>query len=228
MRRHAALLATTAVTLAGCTHTVTGALGPMPSGASGGLRPGDADRVLLGSADIGDIVGTKLQLDADRSRPIAGTSAAPACTALDAVGMAAFVGDAWSGFQVLLFTDGDRSEHVVAEAVAVYPDASAAETAFAAAVGAARSCDGERAVGVGGDAAWNFGVLAITEGPAAAVRWRKQQLGIPMTWMCQGEARLRNNAVLQAMACGAEDAGRDTVTRMTDRMSASVWELSDR
>lgn len=225
MRRRAALLATVAVTAAGCTHTVSGAWQADPAGGIGGVRPAGAEQVLLRAADISGIVGTNLQLDADRSRPIIGTSAAPACSALDAVGMAAFVGDSWSRFQVRLFTDGGRNEHVVGEAVAVYPEPAAAAAVFSAAAGEARACDGQRALSVGGNAAWSFGVLAID---AAAMRWRKQQIGIPMTWICQGEARLRNNAVLQAMACGADDSGRDTVTRLTDRMSASVWELSDR
>ena len=225
MRRHAALLATSAVMLSGCAHTVSGAAASGPVGAVSGVLPGDADQILLGAGDVSDILGTKLQLDADRSRPIAGASAAPACSVLDAVGMAAFVGDSWSRFHVLLFTDGDRHEQVVAEAVAVYHDPVTAATVFSAASGAARACDGQRSLGTGGDAAWSF---TVTDVNADAVRWRKQQIGIPLTWVCQGEARLRNNAVLQAMACRDDDSGRDTVTRLTDRMSASVWELSDR
>ncbi len=219
MRRHAALLALAAVMPAGCAHTVPGAT----AFGSAGVPPGDVDQILLGKADVSDIVGTKLQLDADRSEPIDGASAAPVCSALDAVGMAAFVGDTWSRFHVLLFTDGERREQVVAEAVAVYPDRAAAASAFGTASAAARGCDGQRALGTGGDAAWNFTVPVVD---ADAVRWRKQQIGIPLTWVCQGEARLRNNTVLQAMACGGQRSGRDTVTRLADRMSASVWELS--
>lgn len=211
--------------LSGCAHTVAGVAATNPPPDVSGVLPADADRILLGAADVSEIVGTKLQVDADRSRPIAGASAAPACSALDAVGMAAFVGDSWSRFHVVLFTDGDRHEQVVAEAVAVYPDAPAASSAFSTATGAARACDGQRALGTGGDAAWSFTVPNIDPD---GVRWRKQQIGIPLTWICQGEARLRNNTVLQAMACRGDDSGRQTVTRLTDRMSASVWELSDR
>jgi hypothetical protein len=224
MRPHATLMATTAVVLAGCAHTVAGTAALGPGQELRGVLPSDADRVLLGAGDVSEIVGSRLQLDADRDRPIAGASAAPACSALDAVGMAAFVGDSWSRFHVLLFTDGDRHEQVVAEAVAVYPDPSAAASAFSAGTGAARACDGQRALGTGGDAAWSFSVADVS---ADAVRWRKLQIGIPLTWVCHGEARLRNNAVLQVMACGDDDAGRNHVTRLADRMSASVWELSD-
>lgn len=139
--------------------------------------------------------------------------------------MSAFVGDSWSNFHVLLFTDGDRHQQVVAESVAVYPDASSAGVAFAEASGAAKACDGQRALGTGGDAAWSFTVPAAD---SDTVRWRKQQIGIPLNWICHGEARLRSNAVLQVMACRGDDTGRDTVTRLADRMSATVWELSDR
>ena len=222
MRWLAALLA---ATLAGCAHTVPGAAVLNPSHAVAGLLPVDADQVLLGAADVSDIVGVKFQVDADRVRPIAGSSAVPVCSALDAVGMAAFVGDSWSKFHVLLFTDGDRHQQVVAEAVAVYPDPDAAAAVFLRAAGTANACDGQRAVGNGGDAAWSF---SVSDADSDAVRWRKQQIGIPLNWVCHGEARLRNNAVIQAMACRGDDSGLSTATRLADRMSATVWELSDR
>lgn len=57
------------------------------------------------------------------------------------------------------------------------------------------------------------------------VRWTKHQLSIPLTWVCHGEARLRNNAVLQAMACQGDDGGLTVATSLTDRMSASVGQL---
>ncbi len=152
-----AILATAAVALAvsvaGCAHTLSGAAVLNQREQPGGLRPGDADQVLLGAGEVGDVVGATLALDADRSRPIAGSSAVPACSALDAVGMSAFVGDYWSQFHVLLFTDGDRHEQVVSEAVAVYPDAAVAASAFAHGTRDAKSCDGQGAVGAGGDAA---------------------------------------------------------------------------
>lgn len=225
MRRWAVMLASVLGSACGCAHSVPGTAALHPGQAFNGLLPADADQVLLDAAQVSDIVGVKLQVDADRSRPIVGSSAVPACSALDAVGMSAFVGESWSKFHVLLFTDGDRHQQVVAEAVAVYPDVSAAGAAFAAAAGAAGACDGQRAVGTGGDAAWSFTVPAID---ADALRWRKQQIGIPLNWICHGEARLRNNTILQVMACRGDDSGRGTSTRLADRMSATVWELSDR
>jgi hypothetical protein len=225
MRLRVALIASTALALAGCAHTVSGAARWDRATSTTGLRVADTDQVLLGPAEIGDVVGVTLQVDADRSRPIVGASAVPACSALDAVGMSAFMGDSWSKFHVLLFTDGDTHEHVVAEAVAVYPDTGAAAAAFAMGTRNAKACDGQRALGTGGDAAWSFSVPAID---ADTVRWRKQQIGIPLNWVCHGEARLRNNAVLQAMSCRDDDEGRVTVTAITDRMSATVWELSGR
>jgi len=219
----AVLLASTAVVLAGCTYTVGGVAVPNPTESITPLRAGDTDQILLSPAQLDDIVGVKLQLEADQDRPIRGSSAVPACSALDAAGMRAFLGDTWSGFHVLLFTDGDRHDHVVAEAAAVYPEVHSAAAAFTDGTKEAKACDGQRALGTGGDAAWKF---TVPESNADTVRWSKRQIGIPMRWVCYGEARLRNNAVIQAMACQGDNEGQVTVTRMVDRMSASVWELS--
>lgn len=225
MRWSAVLWATVAVTLPGCAHTVSGAAVFNPAEPMMPLRAADTGQVLLSVAQVSDIIGSRLQVDADRTRPVAGASAAPACSALDAVGMSAFVGDDWAGIRVLLFTDGDRHGRVVSEAVAVYPDADSAATAFSAGTAGIRACDGQQALSTGSEAAWKFNVDA---GGPDTVRWTKQQIAIPMTWICHGEARLRNNAVLQAMACQGDDGGRTLVTTLTDRMSASVWELSGR
>lgn len=221
----AALLAATATLLAGCAHTVGGAAVGNPAQPVSPLRPGDAGQVLIPAAAVSDIVGSPLQLDADQARPVTGTSAVPACSALDSVGMAAFVGERWSGFRVLLFTDADRHDRVVSQAVAVYPDAALAATAFKTGTSDVPACDGQRALSTGSDAAWKF---AVQDGNTDTVRWTKHQLAIPLTWVCHGEARLRNNAVLQAMACQGDDGGQRVVTTLTDRMSASVWELSGR
>ncbi|WP_167105348.1 sensor domain-containing protein [Mycobacterium sp. DL592] len=225
MRLPVACIGFSAVVLAGCAHTVAGSAVSNPAQAIQPLRADDTDQVMISPAQLRDMVGVKLQTDADQARPIPGSSAVPACSALDAAGMAAFLGDKWSGFHVMLFTDGDKHDHVVAEAVAVYPDAGSAATQFTAGTKSAKACDGQRAMSVGGDAAWKFSVPEIN---SDTVRWSKSQLAIPFDWTCYGEARLRNNAIVQAMVCQGDDAGQTTVTRMTDRMSATVWELSGR
>jgi len=213
----------TAAVLSGCAHSVPGAAVSDSTEAVIPLRAGDTEQVLLSPAQVSDIVGGALQVDADRTVPVRGASAVAACSALDAVGMAAFVGEDWSGFRVLLLTDGD--ERVVAEAAAVYPDAGAAAAAFGSGIHDVQACDGQRALGTGGDAAWQFSVPQ--PGPDT-VRWSKQQIAVPLTWVCHGEARLRNNAIVQAMACQGDEGGAQVVTRLADRMSASVWELSSR
>ncbi len=226
MRPLLVLLASAALlVLAGCAHTVAGVAVWNPAQSLQPLRADDTDQILIGPAQLRDVAGVKLQVDADQVRPIAGSSAVPACSALDAAGMAAFLGDSWSGFHTLLYTDGDQHDHAIAEAVTIYPDARTAAAAFTSGSRDAKACDGQRALSTGGDAAWKFSVPEIN---ADTVRWTKQQIGIPITWVCHGEARLRNNAVVQAMACQGDDGGQITVTTMTDRMSASVWELSGR
>ncbi|GAY18957.1 sensor domain-containing protein [Mycobacterium sp. shizuoka-1] len=220
-----AILGAAAVVLAGCAQTVAGSAVSNPTEGITPLRADDVDQVLVSPEQLREIVGVKLQTDADQTRPIPGSSAVPACSALDAAGMAAFLGDKWLGLHVMLFTDGDRHDHVVAEAVAIYPEASLASAQFDTGTKSAKACDGQRALSAGGDAAWKFTVPEIS---ADTVRWSKQQIGIPFDWTCYAEARLRNNVIVQAMACQGDDGGQSTVTAMTDEMSASVWELSGR
>ena len=95
--------------------------------------------------------------------------------------------------------------------------------AFTAATSDTKACDGQRALSTSSAEAWAF---SVPERTVDTVRWTKRQLAIPLTWLCHAEARLRNNAVLQAMACQGDDRGATVVTRLADRMSASVWELS--
>jgi hypothetical protein len=211
--------------VAGCAQNVGGLPMRSESRPLAPLRAGDTDLVLVTPGELRDITGRKLQLDADQSRPIPGSSAVPACSGLDAVGMAAFVGDQLSGFHVLLLTDGDRHSQVLAESVAVYSDSSTAAAQFGRASTAAKLCDGQRTLTAGGDAAWKF---AVPEANSHTVRWTKEQIGIPITWNCHAEARLRNNVIVQGMACAGDDSGEVVVTTITDRMSAAVWELSGR
>ena len=148
MRRSAVVLATAVgVAVSGCAHTVTGAAVGDPQQSI--LRAGDTGQVLVTPAQVHAIAGSKMQVDADQSRPVFGSSAVAACSALESVGMTAFVGKNWSGIRVLLFTDGDRRDQVVAEAVAIYPNAAAASDAFTAGTKDTKACDGQRALSTG-------------------------------------------------------------------------------
>jgi hypothetical protein len=213
------------VLVAGCTQNVAGLPTRSDAQPLTPVRAGDMDLLLVTPGELRKITGRKLQLDADQSRPIPGSSTVPACSGLDAAGMAVFVGDQTSGFHVLLLTDGDQHSQVLAESVAVYLDSGSAAAQFGQASEAAKMCDGQRALTAGGDAAWKF---TVNEGDPDTVRWTKEQIGIPITWNCHAEARLRNNVIVQAMACAGDDSGAGIVTTIADRMSAAVWELSGR
>ena len=99
MRPLLVLLASAALlVLAGCAHTVAGVAVWNPAQSLQPLRADDTDQILIGPAQLRDVAGVKLQVDADQVRPIAGSSAVPACSALDAAGMAAFLGTAGRAF----------------------------------------------------------------------------------------------------------------------------------
>ena len=159
MRLSAVVVATAGmVAVSGCAHTVTGVAVGNPHQSINPLRGGDTGQVLVSPAQVYDIAGSVMQVDADQSRPVFGSSALAACSALESVGMATFVGKNWSAIRVLLFTEGERHDQVVAEAVAIYPDAAAASDAFTAGTKDTRACDGQRALSTGSAESWAFNV----------------------------------------------------------------------
>lgn len=225
MRWSAVLCAPVAAVVAGCAHTVAGAVVFNPAEPiTPLLRAGTPVRscsVFL-RYPTSSAAGCRPMPTAPGRLP---ASAAPACSALDAVGMSAFVGDGWSGIRVLLFTDGDRHDRVVSEAVAVYPDAGSA-----ADVAPRRAPPGSGLVTDSGAEHRQRSGVEVQCGRGQFRHGAVDQTADrhPDDVICHGEARLRNNAVLQAMACQGDDGARPQTVTLTDRMSASVWELSGR
>ena len=220
-----AILAAAVLVLAGCDRTAAGVPHWDAAGAGKLLVADDSNQVLLDPAQLSEIVGKQLQLEVDQGQPIEATSAAPECSALDVAGTQGFVGDDWSGFHLLLYTGGFLNRHVVAEAVAVYPDAHSAAAVFAEATKGLAACDGKEAIGASGGGDWKFAVNEVT---ADTLRWSKQQTDVPDLWVCYGQARVRNNAILQAMSCQGDDGGEVNAEAMLNQMSANVWDLSGR
>jgi PknH-like extracellular domain len=208
--------------LAGCAQPIDGRAVVPPSHASRPLSGDDLDNILLTPPQLSDVVGVKLQLQADVGRPVAGDPAEGPCAALDTVGTQPFIGDTFSAFHLLLLSDGTstRHDHVVTQAAAIYPDTASATKAFTTATSALPPCNGKD---VKTEAAWRFAVNGIT---ADTDRWNKEQTDLPMLWVCYGQARVRVNAILQAMSCQGDDGGQANADAILNRMSATVWELS--
>ncbi len=215
-------LFTAALLLAGCAQPIDGRAIAPPSHASRPVSAGDLDNVLLTPSQLSDLVGAKLQLQADVSRPVAGDPAEGPCAALDTVGMEPFLGNGFSAFHLLLLSDGasTQHDHVVTQAAAVYPDAGSATKAFTTATSSLPPCDGKE---VKTEAAWRFAVNDIS---ADTVRWNKEQTDLPLLWVCYGQARVRVNVIVQAMSCQGDDGGKANAEAILNRMSASVWDLS--
>src|SRR5271165_1160092 len=211
-----------ALLLAGCAQPIGGRAVAPPSHVSRPVSGGDLDSILLTPSQLSDIIGAKLQLQADVSHPVAGDPADGPCAALDTVGMQPFIGNGFSAFHLLLLSDGSSAvhDHVITQAVAVYPDAPSATTAFTTATSGLPPCDGKN---VKAEAAWKFAVNDIT---ADTARWNKEQTDLPMLWVCYGQARVRINAIVQAMSCQGDDGGQANAGAILNRMSAAVWELS--
>jgi hypothetical protein len=223
MRPWVSVLAAAALVLAGCAQTTDGTVEWDPAQASAPLEADDLNVVLLNPSQVSQIVDARMQNWADQRRPVPGKSSAPECTALDSAGMQAFVGDSWTAFRLLLFADGIIRDHVVAESAALYPDPPAAAMVFTAATEGLADCDGKQAAGIGRAISWTFSVNAIT---SDAVLWNKEQTNLDRPWVCWAQARLRGNAILQAMVCQSDDGGQAIAAAMLDQMSARAWERS--
>jgi PknH-like extracellular domain len=209
------------ILVAGCSSTTSGRAVAAVKHAARPLAAADLESVLLTPAQLSDIVGAALVPRVDQKRPVGGGPSGP-CAALDSAGSDAFVGNDFSGFHVLLAADGTEivHDHIVTEAGTVYPDAATAAKQFGAATGALGACNGRH---VREMADWRYAVNDVT---ADTVRWNKEQTDAPALWVCYGQGRVRNNVIVEAMACQGDDTGAQKADTIVNRMSASVWELS--
>ncbi|MBV8350434.1 MAG: sensor domain-containing protein [Mycolicibacterium sp.] len=215
-------LFTAALALAACAQSVDGRAVAPRSRAGRPVSGADLDNILLTPSQRSDIVGAKVQLQGDVTRPVAGNPVEGPCAGLETVGMQPFIGDGFSAFDLLLSSDGTgtQHDHVVTQAAAIYPDVASATKIFATATSGLSSCDGKN---VKTEAAWRF---AVNDVSTDTVRWNKEQIDLPMLWVCYGQARVRINVILQAMSCQGDDGGKANADAISNRMSARVWDLS--
>jgi hypothetical protein len=206
---------------AGCARSTDGVARANPAHASQLLPSDQLDTVLLTPSQLSDIVGARLQPRVELTRPVPGSAGAAQCAAVDTAGAQGFVGDNFSAFHLLVSADGTGNDnnHVVAQAASIYPDGASATKAFAAATNGLPSCNGKE---VRGAADWKF---AINDATADTVRWNKEQTNLPQLWVCYGQARVRDNVIIQAMACQGDDGGQANADAILNHMSATVWEL---
>jgi hypothetical protein len=217
----AAVMPAAMILVAGCGGT-TGGRGQASHGhVSQPVASTDLDDVMMTPPQLSDVVGVPLQLRVDQLRPVGGGPGGP-CGALDTAGDGDFIGKGYSAFHVLLLSDGkdNTHDHVVTQSAAVYPDAQTATKQFGSATSGVGSCNGRR---VNSEAAWKFAINDVTPD---AVLWNKEQTDVPLLWVCYGQARVRDNVILQAMACQGDDGGVKVADAIVNHMSAAVWDLS--
>ena len=185
------------------------------------LASADLDNVLMTPAQLSDIVGVPLQLRVDQQRPVGGGPGGP-CSALDTAGDDDFIGRGYSAFHVYLLSDGKENvhDHVVTQSVAIYPDAPTATRQFGSVTTGLGACNGRS---VNSEASWKFAINDVTPD---TVLWNKEQTDVPLVWVCYGQGRVRNNVILEAMACQGDDRGAQVADAILNHMSATVWDLS--
>src|ERR1700694_606140 len=220
----AAVVLATALWSSGCDRATDGVATPNRAHVGQAVPSAQVDSVLLIPSQITDIVGVELRPRVEHALPLTGIWADGPCAGVDTVGMAGFVGDGYSSFHLVLSVDGDDANrnHVVAQAASIYSDAATAEKAFAAATAPLAACNGKE---VKAEADWRY---AVTEVTADSVRWNKVQKDSPQLWVCYGQARVRDNVIVQAMGCQGDDGGEHVANAVLDHMSATGWGAAGR
>jgi PknH-like extracellular domain len=217
------ILAATTLTLASCAQTTAGSADYDAANAAKPLDAGDAEQVLLRLPQLSEVVGEQLNILEQHDTPNTRTPAVPECTAIEAIGRQAFVGDDWVGLNLMLLIGGIADGRLVAQAAAIYADAPGAAAAFVKATKDIEACDGKEIIGAGDDPDWKYAGVEVT---TDTVRWSKHQTDDPKMWGCYGQSRVRNNAILQAVSCQDGGATEGVTQTLVDQMSANVWDLS--
>jgi PknH-like extracellular domain len=207
--------------LTGCAKSIDGRAVAPADHSGRPVAAVDLDSGLLTPSQVFDIVGAQLTVRVDQKQPVGGGPSGP-CAGLDNADVEAFVGDGYTAFHVLLLADGTDTDHdhVVTQAVSIYPDAQTAAKQFGSTTTGLGPCNRRL---VRGDADWKYAVNDVT---ADSVRWNKQQTDLPMPWVCYGQARVRNNVIVEAVGCQDSDTVAQNVDTLVNHMSASVWNLS--
>jgi hypothetical protein len=219
----AVLVAVTGL-VGGCTRSSDGVARADPAHVRQTVPAQQLSTILLTPSQLADAVGSPVKPRVEMNQPVPGDAGGTQCASLDTAGTRGFVGDGFSAFQLVVSADGTGStnNHVVAQAASIYPAATAATKAFATATSDLSSCNGRQ---VRGPASWRFAIRDVT---ADTARWSKQQTDIAQQWLCYAQARVRNNVVIEAMACQGDNGGEAKADTILNDMSASVWEVSGR
>ena len=215
----AVLAGTTLAT--GCTSTAAGHAEANRAHASRPVAGAALDNVLLSPQQLGGIVGAQLQVRVDQKQPVGGGPSGP-CAALANAGSEAIVGKGFSAYHVLALADSSdkQPDHIVVQAVGIYTDARTATQQFTSATRDLGVCNGRR---VNDEAYWRYAVNDVTPD---TVRWNKTETDVPWPWVCHGQQRVRNNAIVVAMSCQADEAGAAHTDTIVNQMSATLWNLS--
>jgi hypothetical protein len=210
---------------AGCQRIVAGVAQPDRAHVAAKVSGNQINNVLLIPSELNKVAGVELKPRVELGRPVpGGLGGTGPCEALNSVGTDTFVGKDYTTFHVVLSSDGQGgyAAHVAAQSASIYPDASTAREAFKTGTSGIGGCNGRH---VKSDAEWLYTVGEVT---ADTAHWVKEQTDAPGVWRCYGQARVRENVLLEAMACQNDSGGERKAQAILDRMSATVWELAGR
>ncbi|BAX97666.1 hypothetical protein MSTE_02354 [Mycobacteroides stephanolepidis] len=179
------------------------------------VTPDKAESIIISADDVGRLVGSPLTYELKSTRP-SDASATGKCQVLTGL-RSESLGDEWTTYRgSRLQETQDRYDHIVWQAVVLFPDAKAAanqlQTAYPPSLA---SCQDSRQTE--GDIEWRIGQFS-SDGTSA--RWVRQELrdGKPAGWRCFYDYRAKNNALFGSLLC-QNGNGTPIVTAIVDRMA---------
>ncbi|MEU9808827.1 sensor domain-containing protein [Mycobacterium sp. NPDC050853] len=179
------------------------------------VTPDKADSILISADDVGRLVGSPLTYEFKSTSP-SDSAASGKCQALAGL-RSESLGEEWTTYRGSRLQETEkRYDHIVWQAVVLFPDAKAAASQLQAAYPPSlTSCQDSRQTE--GDTEWRIGEFSNN---GTSVKWVRQELqdGKPAGWRCFYDYRVKNNALFGGLLC-QNGNGAPIVTAIVDRMA---------
>lgn len=179
------------------------------------VTPDKAESIIISADDVGRLVGSPLTYEFKSTSP-SDSTAMGKCKELAGLRTDS-LGDEWTTYRgSRLQETQDRYDHIVWQAVVLFPDAKAAASQLQAAYPPSlASCQDSRLTE--GDTEWRIGEFSNT---GTSAKWVRQELkdGKPAGWRCFYDYRVKNNALFGSLLC-QNGNGAPIVTAIVDRMA---------
>lgn len=184
------------------------------------VTPDKIDTILGSRSSVGSILGTTLEYEVLRERPVSyRVDGPPECTRLDRP-QKDVLGQEWTTYNEKYYRETkERSAYIVDQVAILYPDAAEAAAAFKNSFPEAAKGKCENAEIEHENAKWK--ISEISELTPTAARWTQTQVDEGTPWRCFYDYRTKNNVLFGAFLCQYGD-GRPGVTSIADTITSWI------